>query len=92
MDYVDDELEAGRPKVIDIEYLLSEVIPQLLSLSGEYRNLGLILSSMWQLSDGHHRMSFLTGKKLRICEPIFEIITFTARRAIYVGCNRCTGG
>ncbi|PAV22617.1 ARM repeat-containing [Pyrrhoderma noxium] len=33
MDYVDDELEAGRPKVIDIEYLLSEVIPQLLSLS-----------------------------------------------------------
>ena len=49
MDYVDDELEAGRPKVIDIEYLLSEVIPQLLSLSGEYTNSGRILSSMWQL-------------------------------------------
>ena len=34
LDFCDDEEEAGREKPIDIESLLSNVIPQLLVLSG----------------------------------------------------------
>ncbi|KII94307.1 hypothetical protein PLICRDRAFT_50286 [Plicaturopsis crispa FD-325 SS-3] len=33
LDCVDDEQDAGRPKPIDIEYLLSDVVPSVLSLS-----------------------------------------------------------
>jgi hypothetical protein len=33
-DCVEDEQDAGRPKPIDVEFLLSDVVPSVLSLSG----------------------------------------------------------
>lgn len=34
LEYIDEEIEAGRPKPIDIDTLLTSVVPDLLSLSG----------------------------------------------------------
>jgi importin-9 len=34
LDCVEDEEDSGHPKPIDIEYLLSNVVPSVLSLSG----------------------------------------------------------
>lgn len=36
LDFCDDEQEAGRQKPIDVESLLTNVVPQLLALSGTY--------------------------------------------------------
>ena len=36
MDISNDEHDAGRPRPIDIEYLLTHVIPSLLTLSGSF--------------------------------------------------------
>jgi hypothetical protein len=35
LDCIEDEVDSGRSKPIDIEYLLAEVIPSVLTLSGE---------------------------------------------------------
>jgi importin-9 len=34
MECIQDEVEAGKPKPVDVEYLLANVIPALLRLSG----------------------------------------------------------
>ena len=34
MDCIEDELESGRDKPIDIEYILRDIVPSVLSLSG----------------------------------------------------------
>ena len=39
LDSIDDEQESGRGKPIDIEYLLANVIPSILSLSGRHSSL-----------------------------------------------------
>jgi hypothetical protein len=36
LDISNDEHDAGRPRPIDIEYLLTQVIPSLLTLSGSW--------------------------------------------------------
>lgn len=36
LDCIEDEEESGRPKPIDIDYLLANVIPPVLSVSGMY--------------------------------------------------------
>jgi hypothetical protein len=36
LDISNDEHDAGRPRPIDIEYLLTHVIPSLLTLSGSW--------------------------------------------------------
>ena len=35
LECVEEEEDSGRPKPIDIEYLLSNVVPSVLSLSGQ---------------------------------------------------------
>lgn len=35
LDYIEDEQESGRPKPIDIDYLLANVIPPILSVGGK---------------------------------------------------------
>lgn len=34
LDCIEDEAESGRPKPIDIEYLMSDVVPAILNLTG----------------------------------------------------------
>ena len=34
MDCIEDELESGRDKPIDIEYILRDIVPSVLSVSG----------------------------------------------------------
>ena len=34
LDCIEDELESGRDKPIDIEYILRDIVPSVLSLSG----------------------------------------------------------
>jgi len=35
LDYIEDEQDSGRPKPIDIDYLLSNIIPPILSAGGK---------------------------------------------------------
>jgi hypothetical protein len=52
-DCVEDEQDAGRPKPIDIEFLLSDIIPAVLNLSGLlpfYYALHIILTRFCQNS------------------------------------------
>jgi hypothetical protein len=41
LDCVEDEEDSGRAKPIDIEYLLSNVVPSVLSLSGMFSSASL---------------------------------------------------
>lgn len=67
LDCLEDEEESGRAKPLDIEYLLANVIPAILSLSG------MIISCFCCFDNNNCnrificRISFLTRKRFRIC-------------------------
>jgi hypothetical protein len=68
LDCVEDEEDSGRAKPIDIEYLLSSIVPSVLSLSGTSSH---ISRRQRDNQCGAHmfdsRISFLAGQRLRVC-------------------------
>ena len=68
---IEDELDSGREKPINIDYLLVEVIPSFLSLDGESGVTNLIL--------GHllipFRVPILARTRLCLCQSVFSSVT-----------------
>ena len=68
---IEDELDSGREKPINIDYLLVEVVPSFLSLDGESGITQLILDPL----PVHFRMPILARTRLRFCQPVFSPVT-----------------
>lgn len=79
LDCVEDEEDSGRTKPIDIEYLLSSVVPSVLSLSGTFSH---ISCRQRDNQCGAHtfnsRIPFLAGQRLCVCQPICQITSNSA--------------
>lgn len=84
LECIDDEGAAGRPKPIDIESLLANVIPSLLGLSGIYTVNWLSVS---YLSLCEPRMPVLAGSGVRLCKSVCETTSRAAGRAIPQCCH-----
>ena len=82
LDAIDDEIDSGRGKPIDIESLLTNVIPNYLVLS---RKLNLVLVP-GLLSSMHLapwcRAPIPPGPRIRVREPIRKAFAWTARCAV----------
>lgn len=76
MECVDDEVESGRSKPIDIEYLLSNVVPAVLTLSGECADIIIAFGCNKQ---GYVRVPVPPGQRFCICESICQTFTQSTR-------------
>jgi hypothetical protein len=88
LDCVEDEEDSGRAKPIDIEYLLSNVVPSVLSLSGMFSlvfmalaDLITVMSTFLRVS----RFSFPAGQRFRIRQSIRQ----TASNSVGWSVPRC---
>ena len=88
VDYCDDEQREGKPKPIDIESLLSNVIPQLLILSGQR-----ITCSHIDPTDLFRcfRLSLLAGQELRLRISIRQAPSSSDGRPIHFCRYQCHG-
>lgn len=79
---IEDELDSGREKPINIDYLLVEVIPSFLSLDGKYSATNLILCVL----PGNIRVSVPPRTRLCLRQPILSSVTSRNRRKLS-GCG-----
>jgi hypothetical protein len=87
MDCVNDEVDAGKPKPIDIEGLLANIIPPLLSLSGKP-----IPPRSFYVLVTHSRLPLPSGAGLCIRKSICETLPSRTRQSICRCCTaRCRG-
>lgn len=79
---IEDELDSGREKPINIDYLLVEVIPSFLSLDGKPGETNLV----FVLLPEHVRVPIFARTRLCLRQPILSFITPRNRRKL-LGCS-----
>ena len=79
LDISNDEHDAGRPRPIDIEYLLVTVIPSLITLSGAWSAVATS-ESIGQRSDGRNvAYPFLQGRCLFLASRFAKLLLADVR-------------
>lgn len=81
-DCIDDEEASERPKPLDLEYLLAEVIPSLLTLSGESFGKPQSGPSTQCRSLGVHRMSIPPREMLGLRQSFCKTTASPHRRSV----------
>ena len=88
IDYCNDEQSDGNSKPIDVEALLSDIIPQLLVLSGEELS---CFKAFCYIHALRSRLPLLTGPQFRLRISVCEASSSPDGRPIHLRGHRCYG-
>ena len=85
LEYIDDEEMSSRPKPIDINPFLSDVVPSLLSLAGTEHRCSTRIVSL----KPSHRVPVSAGAKLCLRKSILSVVACRLGKSVLRCCCQC---